>query len=56
MHHGQKQHSSVYMKIVKYDIFKLVKDTLGFGQLCSVMDVTLYQQHCGCLHQERIIF
>lgn len=29
MRHGQKQHSSVYMIIVKYDIFKLEKDALG---------------------------
>lgn len=55
MHHSQKQHSSVYMKIVKYDIFKLVKDTLGVGQLCAVMDVTFGQQQCDCLYQEIII-
>lgn len=56
MHHGQKQHRSVYMKIVKYDIFELVKDTLGFEQLCTVMDVTFAQQQCDCLYREIIIF
>lgn len=46
MHHSQNQHSSIYMKMVKFDIFKLVKDTLGFGQLCAVLDVTFGQQEC----------
>lgn len=47
MHHSQNQHSSIYMKIVKFDIFKLVKNiSLGFGQLCAVLDVTFSQQQC----------
>lgn len=50
MHPSQKQHSSVYMKIVKYELFKPVKDTLGFGQLCAVMGVTFGQQQCDCFY------
>ena len=43
------------MKIVKYDIFRPVKDTLGFGQLCAVMGVTFGQRQCDCSYQEIII-
>ncbi len=48
MHHSQKQQSSVFMKTVKYDIFKPLKDALGFGHLCAVTGVTFSQQQCDC--------
>lgn len=48
MHRSQKQHSSVYIKIVKYDMFELVKDTLGFGRLCAAMGVAFFQQQYDC--------
>lgn len=33
-----------------------MKDTLGFGQLCTETDVTFGQQQYDCLHYEIIIF
>lgn len=56
MYPSQKQHRSVDMKIVKNDIFKLLKDALGFGQLCAVIGVTFGKQQCDCVYQEIIIF
>lgn len=44
------------MKIVKYNMFKLAKDALGFGHLCGVMGVTFSHQQCDCLYHRVIIF